>query len=580
MEEFEVMDDEAEECADRILAVDNGSAAAFYIKGKLAFKKGLVKVAEENFKQAIKGDKTFGPAYSFLGLLKKKEGSENEALDLMEKGFILAPTNNETLTWYHKEARAQGVFERAERVFRDALAAYPCHRLIHFKIIDLLLQQEKFEAAMDEIEKAIVEYGADDGMIAAALSVRNRLGPRKIKKLSRKKATVSLCMIVKDEEYNIGKCLLNLKPLADEMIVVDTGSSDRTRALAEIFGAKIYDFEWKNDFSAARNYSTSKAAGNWILIMDADEIISPRDFIALKKIVRTKKPNGLAFTFVTRNYHTRGNMIGETLNDGAYKDEERGYGWTPSEKVRLFRNGLDIRFEYPVHEVVEPFLRRNRIDINRCDIPIHHYGKLNVTKELQKGEGYFNLGIQKLEKSPNNAKAIYELAIQAGVLQKWEEAITLWQRHNTLCPDNPTAYINMGAAYIEEGRIDQAIESIKMAIKLDPDMDEPYHNYALYEILQGKAETAIPILERLERKSPHYLPARFKLATAYACAGKKEDAARVFEGLKETAIGHSLVNACHSMAKELASFGQSGYAACMNEMSARILIGASPRQGA
>jgi glycosyltransferase involved in cell wall biosynthesis len=478
------------------------------------------------------------------------------------------------LASYHREARVQGTYKRAEGVFRNALEAYPKHRLIHFKVIDLLLRQGKFAEAMSEIEKAIVEYGVDDGFIAAALSVRKKRGPKEIDDPSEKEGTVSLCMIVRDEEPNIGRCLLNLKPLADEMIVVDTGSTDRTKALAEIFGAKVNDFEWNDDFSAARNHSLSKAVGDWILVMDADEIISPRDYDALKKIIKTKRSKAQAFSFVTRNYHIRTNIIGMKPNDGAYKDEETGYGWVPTEKVRLFRNGLNIKFEFPVHEVVGPFLRRNRINIAVCSVPVHHYGRLNSNIVQKKDENYYILGIKKLEEVPDDAKAIYELAIQAGGLQKWEESVALWQRYNAMCPDNPTAYINIGMVYQNMGRLDLAIESVKRAIELDPDADEPYNNYALYQILLGNAGTAVPVLERLEKRSPTYLPGRFKLATAYACTGRKTDALRVFDALEKTTIGPSLFKACHSIAKLVASSGQSGYASIMTGMAARTLTGA------
>ncbi|RPI67925.1 MAG: glycosyltransferase family 2 protein, partial [Geobacteraceae bacterium] len=89
--------------------------------------------------------------------------------------------------------------------------------------------------------------------------------------------SVSLCMIVKNEQSHLARCLRSVKPLVDEMIVVDTGSSDRTQDIAKIFGAKVFEFPWNNDFSKARNFSLSKAAGNWILVLDADETISVKD---------------------------------------------------------------------------------------------------------------------------------------------------------------------------------------------------------------------------------------------------------------------------------------------------------------
>jgi len=83
--------------------------------------------------------------------------------------------------------------------------------------------------------------------------------------------TISLCMIVKNEENCLEKCLGSLKGLVDEMIVVDTGSTDRTKEISNAFGAKVYDFKWTGDFSEARNFSFSKATCDYIYSADADE---------------------------------------------------------------------------------------------------------------------------------------------------------------------------------------------------------------------------------------------------------------------------------------------------------------------
>jgi GT2 family glycosyltransferase/lipopolysaccharide biosynthesis regulator YciM len=563
-------DAEAEQYACRMLDMNNRCAPAFFLKGKLALKKSLLNDAEGYFLQAITSDEAFGLAYSYLGLIKKIEGLDNEALDFMEKGFIFSPAINEVLNIYHKESRSQKTFYRAEQIFRNALKTHPNHRLIQFKFIDLLLQQEKFNEATTEIEKAVVEYGADDGFIAAALHIRRMLAPNERKELLAKKGTISLCMIVKNEEKNIGRCLLNLKTLVDEMIIVDTGSSDRTKSLAGIFGAKVYDFEWNNDFSTARNFSLSKACGDWILIMDADEVISPRDFSALKKIIKAKKLKALAFSLVTRNYHTYTNIVGLTPNDHRYIDEEAGYGWVPSGKVRLFKNGLNIKFDYPVHEAVEPSLKKIQAIIAKCPVPVHHYGKLDLARDLKKGQDYYYLGVKKLEESPDNAKALFELAIQAGGLKKWEEAISLWEKYIILCPDNPTALLNLGTAFLRLKNFQKAMESTQRAMELNPDASDAVNNYAAILILQGRAEISIPILESLEKKFPDNLPARVKLAVAHACTGKKGEAFRMFEVLKDSSRGSDLFNSIRDITKELASFGLVQYTAAMIEMTSKI----------
>ena len=128
--------------------------------------------------------------------------------------------------------------------------------------------------------------------------------------------TVSLCMIVKNEEENLGKCLKSLQGIVDEMIVVDTGSEDRTVDIAKEFGAKVYDFKWTGDFSEARNYSFSLATCDYIYSADADEELDEDNrqrFIRLKKdieeldidIVQMYYCNQLSFgrsTIMTGNF--------------------------------------------------------------------------------------------------------------------------------------------------------------------------------------------------------------------------------------------------------------------------------------
>jgi hypothetical protein len=97
--------------------------------------------------------------------------------------------------------------------------------------------------------------------------------------------TLALCMIVKNEEDNIRRALESVKPVVDEMIVVDTGSTDRTKDIAKEMGAKVYDFVWTDSFADARNFALSKATSKWILILDADEVISPDDHDKLRELI-------------------------------------------------------------------------------------------------------------------------------------------------------------------------------------------------------------------------------------------------------------------------------------------------------
>jgi tetratricopeptide (TPR) repeat protein len=97
---------------------------------------------------------------------------------------------------------------------------------------------------------------------------------------------LSACLIVKNEEQRLAQCLESLRSLVDEIILVDTGSSDRTLAIAEEYQAKIFHFEWCDDFSQARNYAIAQAKGKWILVIDADELVEPKAIAALQMVMQ------------------------------------------------------------------------------------------------------------------------------------------------------------------------------------------------------------------------------------------------------------------------------------------------------
>ena len=108
--------------------------------------------------------------------------------------------------------------------------------------------------------------------------------------------TISLCMIVKNEEKLLGRCLESVKDIVDEIIIVDTGSNDNTKTIANKFTNLVYDFKWVDDFSKARNYSFSKASKDYILWLDADDIILEEDRLKLLNLKNNKNYNGPKIT--------------------------------------------------------------------------------------------------------------------------------------------------------------------------------------------------------------------------------------------------------------------------------------------
>lgn len=153
--------------------------------------------------------------------------------------------------------------------------------------------------------------------------------------------TLGLAMIVRDEERNLGRCLGSAKGLFDEIIIVDTGSKDRTKEIAASFGAKIHDFAWIDDFSAARNFAFSKVTTEWIMWLDADDELIPEDHARLMEL---KKHLGAAEAYL---------MAYNYAQDSEGKPLVRFF------RHRILKNDGRVRWKCPIHEhmVIPPGFR-------------------------------------------------------------------------------------------------------------------------------------------------------------------------------------------------------------------------------
>jgi tetratricopeptide (TPR) repeat protein len=165
---------------------------------------------------------------------------------------------------------------------------------------------------------------------------------------------LSAAMIVRDEAEHLGDCLASLEGVADEVVVVDTGSSDGSAALAHSFGALVHHEEWTDDFSRARNAALDRASGRWILYIDADERLQP----------------------IAREYVS---ALLEAAEEVAFRLWLRPFaGATPCREYRVWRNDPRIRFEGIIHEKVVPAIKSvadsDGSPIGVCDLTLDHVG--------------------------------------------------------------------------------------------------------------------------------------------------------------------------------------------------------------
>ncbi|MCL4370453.1 MAG: glycosyltransferase [Chloroflexi bacterium] len=193
-------------------------------------------------------------------------------------------------------------------------------------------------------------------------------------------------MIVKNEEANLRPCLESMGDLPSEIIIVDTGSTDNTVAAARELGAKVHFYEWTADFSAARNESLKHATGDWVLWADADDRLDPKAVAQLKWALQS----GIADSYSCDVCSQR--------NEG---------GEDVTEHLRMFRNGLGIRFEGAVHESPVPDIVRLGLKMARTGIRIEHVGYHSAQATHEKGKRNLAIVERQLAERPDDVDLLF-----------------------------------------------------------------------------------------------------------------------------------------------------------------------------
>lgn len=222
---------------------------------------------------------------------------------------------------------------------------------------------------------------------------------------------INLVMIVKNEERSLGKCLKAAKPLVDRMIIVDTGSEDATRAIAEEMGAEVFSFTWINDFSAARNYALDQSDGDWNLVLDADEYVRPCGRRNLERALSGRK----------------GTWLGGMLRYDSYPDDGN-VSVSTSVLPRLLPG--DIRYTGRIHEQPE-----GNWPCYQIPLEVDHDGYLYTDK----GERNLPYLFQEVQEHPEDGYYQFQLASTLRNLKRLEESLT-WFRRFYHCSGLSEAY--------------------------------------------------------------------------------------------------------------------------------------------
>ena len=207
---------------------------------------------------------------------------------------------------------------------------------------------------------------------------------------------LSICMIVRDEADELPRCLASIEGVGDELVVVDTGSRDATPELAEAAGARLVRIAWPNDFAAARNVSVEAATGDWCLVIDADEELSPMMRAGLRTTIERADAAGLmGLSIVQRNLSAPGELT----------------TWEDLPLVRVFRRAPGVRYEGRIHEQVAPSIVRAGGEIGATELYLLHHGYARTTAQGGIDRARRNLGLieDALRETPDDAYLLYQL---------------------------------------------------------------------------------------------------------------------------------------------------------------------------
>lgn len=223
-------------------------------------------------------------------------------------------------------------------------------------------------------------------------------------------STIALTMITLNEEALIGQALDSVKDLVDEMIIVDTGSADRTKEIAISAGARVIDLAWTDDFAAARNFAIENTDSDWVLVLDADEVLPKDQQFRVSELISAHPHDMYLFDIV-----------------------EAG-GGEKGKSVRLFRNRPELRYHGRVHEnLCFNGAPGDSGSTAMTDIALIHYGySFDIALEKEKRERNIALLAREMELDPGNSRLAFYLAKERGATGDYKAAAAILEKCLTI----------------------------------------------------------------------------------------------------------------------------------------------------
>lgn len=308
---------------------------------------------------------------------------------------------------------------------------------------------------------------------------------------------LSLCMIVKNEAAYLPRCLESVRNVVDEMIIVDTGSTDTTVDIATAYGAKVFYHIWQDDFALARNTALAQAAGVWILALDADEALEEQTQAQLRSVIGQTQADGLRMRI--RNFTSPGELQ-------AYEDMYY---------TRLFRNKPQFRYEQAIHEQIRTSIERYNGQIQATELTILHYGYVQPMTQGGDSRAKRNLAAleQAVTNSANDPYLYYQLGVTYKSLGQQQLAYAALQKALELKESGldltTLDKLNMKLAQLAlaQDNFIQAKQYAQQSLLHNPDNLTSLYVIALANMFTGNIQQAYPYFVRI-RRAPNISPAQ------------------------------------------------------------------------
>ncbi len=266
---------------------------------------------------------------------------------------------------------------------------------------------------------------------------------------------ISLCMITRNEEDYIRNALSSVKEIVDEIVCVDTGSTDSTVSIAKEFTDKIFTYKWEDNFSDARNFSLSKATQDWILVLDSDEVIAGEDSAKIRNLLKDSTYIGYALKQINYTNDTNAFGYAPVLREDWYTKKFSGY--IMCNIIRLFRNAAEIRFEGAVHESVDSSINKLG-EVLKTDLGIHHYQFAKGEEALRgKQLQYLKIYEENIDTCPNKARAYRDMGIiYYNFVGDYLKAIEAFKKSLKINCNNVKTYVGLGLSFLKLQQVDDA----------------------------------------------------------------------------------------------------------------------------